>query len=98
MLVAANAFGQAVPTHEMYVKYAIPSDIVAALDAWEPGKTFGEGEGYQDENFFISRVPVKDRFLPGVWANSNLNDTNDKYICWCAPHSHRRARKVLRQP
>ena len=85
MLVAANAFGQAVPTHEMYVKYAIPSDIVAALDAWEPGKTFGEGEGYQDENFFISRVPVKDRFLPGVWANSNLNDTNDKYICWCAP-------------
>ena len=85
MLTALGAGAQSVPTHEMYVQYATPSDIVTALKNWEPGKNFGVGTDYHDENFFISRVPVKERFLPDVWANPDLNDENDKYLCWCVP-------------
>lgn len=85
LLAAYGAHAQSVPTHEMYVQYATPSSLVEALKKWEPGKNFGEGKDYQDENFFISRVPLKDRFIPGDWANDALNDENDKYFCWCAP-------------
>jgi endo-beta-N-acetylglucosaminidase D len=85
LFAATEAWSQSVPTHEMYVQYATPSSLVEALKNWEPGKNFGEGENYQDENFFISRVPLKERFLPGDWANDYLNDSNDKYFCWCAP-------------
>lgn len=83
--VAASAMAQSVPTHEMYVDYATPSNIVEALDAWEPGKIWGKGSTYQDENFFISRVPMKQRFYPGVPANPELNDENAKNLCWCVP-------------
>ena len=65
LLSAAGAFAQSVPTHEMYVQYATPSGLVEALQKWEPGKNFGEGKDYKDENFFISRVPLKERFVPG---------------------------------
>ena len=87
VLFAASSAGlaQSVPTHEMYVQYATPSNLVEALKNWEPGKNFGEGKDYMDENFFISRVPLKERFIPGDWANDDLNDSNDKYFCWCAP-------------
>lgn len=87
VLFAASSAGlaQSVPTHEMYVQYATPSNLVEALKNWEPGKNFGEGTDYKDENFFISRVPLKERFIPGDWANDDLNDSNDKYFCWCAP-------------
>ena len=43
MLTALGAGAQSVPTHEMYVQYATPSDIVTALKNWEPGKNFGVG-------------------------------------------------------
>lgn len=77
---------QSVPTHEMYVQYAMPSNIVTALDNWEPGKNWNtESANYYDENFFISRVPIKERFLPGDYANKNLNDSNDKNLGWCVP-------------
>lgn len=88
VLFAASSvagMAQSVPTHEMYVQYATPSSLVEALKNWEPGKNFGEGKDYMDENFFISRVPLKERFIPGDWANDDLNDSNDKYFCWCAP-------------
>ena len=87
LLAASSTAGmaQSVPTHEMYVQYATPSSLVEALKNWEPGKNFGEGKDYKDENFFISRVPLKERFVPGDWANDDLNDSNDKYFCWCAP-------------
>lgn len=80
-----TGIAQSVPTHEMYVQYALPSDIVAALDAWEPGKNWNGDANYTDENFFISRVPFKERFLPGDYANDNLNDSNDKNLGWCVP-------------
>lgn len=85
LFAAMGASAQSVPTHESYVQYATPSSLVEALKNWEPGKNFGVGDNYHDENFFISRVPLKDRFIPGDWANDDLNDANDKYFCWCAP-------------
>lgn len=84
-LLTTGGMAQSVPTHEMYVQYANPSNIVSALDKWEPGKQWGEGSDYKDENFFISRVPMKDRFLPGDYANDALNDSNDKNLGWCVP-------------
>lgn len=76
---------QSVPTHEMYVDYAMPENIVEALKNWEPGKNWSGDANYHDENFFISRVPMKTRFVPGVQANSDLTDANAKNLCWCAP-------------
>lgn len=87
-VVAAFAMGgnaQSVPTHEMYVQYASPSNIVEALKNWSPGKAWGEGKNYKDENFFISRVPMKNRFLPADYANKELDESNDKRLGWCVP-------------
>ena len=80
---AVTALAQSVPTHEMYVKYGTPENIVEALDGWEPGKPWGTSP--VDENFFISRVPVKGRFIPFDQANDRLDETNAKNFCWCAP-------------
>lgn len=78
-----GAAAQSVPTHDMYVLYGTPSDLVTSLQNWEKGKPWGTSA--EDENFFISRVPVKSRFLPEEVANPKLNDENDKNFCWCAP-------------
>ena len=87
-LLASYAVAQSIPTHEMYVKYGTPENIVEALKNWEPGKPWGvdtTGAAYHDENFFISRVPMKNRFRPADYANDALNDENNKNFCWCAP-------------
>ncbi len=87
-LLASYVVAQSIPTHEMYVKYGTPENIVDALDKWEPGKSWGvdaTGAAYHDENFFISRVPLKNRFRPSDYANDELNDENNKNFCWCAP-------------
>ena len=81
--IGANA--QSVPTHEMYVNSGQPASIVDALNKWEPGKNYNGDPNYIDENFYISRVPVKNRFRPGDQANDALNDSNNKQFCWCAP-------------
>ena len=63
-MFSIGGMAQSVPTHEMYVQYGQPDNIVAVLAKWEPGSNYGqpaEGEEvYRDENFFISRVPFKD--------------------------------------
>ena len=84
-LIAAGAVAQSFPSHEMYVKDGRPENIVTALDKWEPGKPWNGDAGYVDENFWISRVPLKNRFRPGDQANDNLNDENNKNFCWMAP-------------
>lgn len=84
-LLSAGAMAQSFPSHEMYVKDGRPESIVSALDKWEPGKPWNGDAGYVDENFWISRVPLKDRFRPGDHANDNLNDENNKNFCWMAP-------------
>ena len=85
MLFATGIMAQSVPTHEMYVNSGTPTNIVEALDKWEPGKPWNGDANYIDENFWISRVPLKDRFRPGDQANDALNDENNKKFCWMAP-------------
>lgn len=85
MLFATGVMAQSVPTHEKYVDNGTPADIVTALDAWEPGKPWNGDANFVDENFWISRVPLKERFRPGDYANDALNDENNKKFCWMAP-------------
>lgn len=85
MLAACTSMAQSVPTHEMYVDYAMPENIVDALKNWKPGKNWNGDADYHDENFFISRVPMKARFVPGAQANPSLTDENAKSLCWCVP-------------
>ena len=85
MLCATGIMAQSFPSHEMYVKDGKPENIVTALDNWEPGKPWNGDASYVDENFWISRVPLKDRFRPGDYANDALDDSNNKKFCWMAP-------------
>ena len=84
-LFAAGAMAQSVPTHDKYVDDGRPANIVDALKNWEPGKPWNGNAAYVDENFWISRVPLKDRFRPGDQANDKLDDSNNKNFCWMAP-------------
>ena len=83
--ISMTAMAQSVPTHEKYVDNGTPDNIVTALDKWEPGKPWNGDASFVDENFWISRVPLKNRFRPGDQANDALNDENNKNFCWCAP-------------
>ena len=85
LLFATGVMAQSVPTHDMYVNSGTPENIVQALDKWEPGKPWNGDGNYLDENFWISRVPLKNRFRPGDQANDALNDSNNKKFCWMAP-------------
>ena len=85
MLFTTAVMAQSVPTHEMYVNSGAPANIVTALDNWEPGKPWNGDASFVDENFWISRVPLKNRFRPGDQANDALDDTNNKKFCWMAP-------------
>ena len=84
-LLATGAMAQSVPTHDKYVDNGTPTNIVTALKNWEPGKPWNGDADFVDENFWISRVPLKDRFRPGDQANDALNDENNKNFCWMAP-------------
>ena len=84
-LFVSGAMAQSVPTHDKYVDNGAPANIVEALDKWEPGKPWNGDANFVDENFWISRVPLKNRFRPGDQANDALNDENNKNFCWMAP-------------
>ena len=84
-MLTAGAMAQSVPTHDKYVDNGTPTNIVEALKNWEPGKPWNGDATFVDENFWISRVPLKNRFRPGDQANDALNDTNNKNFCWMAP-------------
>ena len=84
-LFATGAMAQSVPTHDKYVDDGRPANIVEALKNWEPGKPWNGNAAYVDENFWISRVPLKNRFRPGDQANDKLDDSNNKNFCWMAP-------------
>ncbi len=85
VLFVSGVMAQSFPSHEMYVKEGRPENIVKALDNWEPGKPWNGDASFVDENFWISRVPLKDRFRPGDYANDALDDSNNKKFCWMAP-------------
>lgn len=91
--LAMSVAAQSVPTHEMYVDFGYTGleAMMNVLPDWEPGKASGmaseKGSAYTDDNFFISRVPLKDRFSrPSQQANPGLKPgENAKNLCWWAP-------------
>lgn len=78
---ALVAAAQNIPTHEKYVKYF--DDDAAAFSSyfptWEPGQTLSE-----DENFFISRVRMKDRFV-NTATQVDPEMTQDRKFSLCTP-------------
>lgn len=88
LAATTTSWAQSVPTHDMYVDFGVTgsADIVSMLDKWEPGANFSNDANYVDENFFISRVPLKTRFTnTATQANASLNADNAKNLCWCVP-------------
>ena len=82
------AAAQAVPTHEAYIMPGNvgAADLVTILNTWEPGKPVVTTPDYHDENFYICRTPLKQKFFrPELQANPDLNDDNAKHLCWWAP-------------
>ncbi len=90
---ALQSFAQSVPTHEMYVDFGYKGleKMMEVLPTWEPGKASGlasdSKDAYTDDNFFISRVPMKERFArPSQQANPDLvAGENAKNLCWWTP-------------
>ena len=60
LLASMNAIGQSVPTHEMYVDFGITerTDIVSALDKWQPGDNFSNDPDYQCPKSYASSYPT----------------------------------------
>lgn len=88
LLASTSLMAQSIPTHDMYVDFGVTdrNEIVDMLDKWTPGSNFSKDADYMDENFFISRVPLKKRFQPGVLqANPELTDATNKKLCWWVP-------------
>lgn len=95
VLVSMGTFAQGIPTHPMYVDFQVQGDTPSStlsrdfadiLDTWEPGKPFVKAEnqeGYVDDNFFISRVRLKERFSnESTQALSGVTNSTDKNFCW----------------
>ncbi len=79
-----SVFAQEMPDHPKYVTGG--TSWVDLLDTWEPGKPFSTDANYIDDNFFISRVKLKERFTNvNSQANKNLVDGADKNIGWWCP-------------
>lgn len=98
---AGLLMAQSVPTHPNYIDYGTDNNqrfteaFVQMLDQWEPGDKYlsksdpGYAD-YWDDSFFISRVPVKERFTnTATQANPSLvpgtEAANEKKLCWFSP-------------
>lgn len=88
LLASIGTMAQSIPTHDMYVDFGITdkNKMIEALDKWTPGSSFSDDPAYMDDNFFISRVPLKERFWNNeTKANKDLTDVNNKNLCWWTP-------------
>lgn len=82
MMGGVAAYGQYVPTHPKYVTYVDGGKkFTDYFPTWEPGTQLSE-----DENFFISRVKYKERFVnrdSQVIPDNNYN--NQRKFSLCTP-------------
>ncbi len=96
MACSLQSMGQSVPKHEMYVDFGYVGlqKMMEVLPTWDSSKAASQasaqGSSYYDDNFFISRVPLKERFSRSVQqANTSLNadgdNRNAKNLCWWTP-------------
>lgn len=80
-LTAGAAFAQYVPSHGKYVTYITDSkSFYDYFPTWEPGQQLSE-----DENFFISRVKIKDRFINRETQVLNNEKNNQRKFSLCTP-------------
>lgn len=83
-MASTSVFAQETPAHPMYVDFG--GSWVDLLDTWEPGTPFSSDPSYIDDNFFISRVPLKARFTHvNTQANKELVGEKDKNVAWWSP-------------
>ena len=82
LATAGMAHAQYVPTHPKYVTYIDGGKkFYEYFPSWEPGKQLSE-----DENFFISRVKIKERFVnraSQVIPDNQYN--NERKFSLCTP-------------
>lgn len=79
---AGVANAQYVPTHPKYVEYISGGQkFTDYFPTWEPGKQLSE-----DENFFISRVKIKPRFINrNSQVDPNNEYNNQRKFSLCTP-------------
>ena len=85
LLSCANAFAQTEPTHTNYVELGSDSKAwYQAYNSWQAGTPLYNGtEDAENENFFISRVKPRDRF---VYTNTQVKESLNparKLLWWC---------------
>lgn len=81
-----NKYKQAIDEDAICAPYEVGAQWMKVIDTWEPGKPWStKTSGYYDDNFFISRVRLKDRFYNDATEVSGLNKDTEKKLCWWAP-------------
>ena len=83
--VCAIASAQSRPTHTQYVKLGSAVAWYTAYNNWQPGTPLynSDSEAAENEQFFISRVKPRKRFVfTGTQVNENLNPER-KMLWWC---------------
>ena len=85
LLVSSAAFAQ-VPSHSMYVNESSKSvPFYEAYSNWQPGTPLFSDTAAEDEEFFISRVKPKERFInSATQALSLLSLPQNPYACMTA--------------
>ena len=81
-IAVSSVSAQNIPSHDAYVKLYddnVSQNFYDYFRTWEPGQALSE-----DENFFISRVPLKKRFEN---ANTQVDPTltTDRKFCMWTP-------------
>ena len=83
--VCAFASAQSVPSHTQYVKIGSSTPWYSAYQSWQPGTALysSDSEAAENEQFFISRVKPRNRF---VFAETQVDETMNperKLLWWC---------------
>ncbi|MDE6176505.1 MAG: secretion protein, partial [Paramuribaculum sp.] len=64
-----------------YIEWPSSTELATYVNKWEPGKQL-----FEDENFFISRVKLKNYIRnTATQVNVNLNEQNDKNLIFWVP-------------
>lgn len=84
LVISGSAVAQTVPQHDHYIKDSDGSTpFYTAYGNWIPGTPLYSGEAAKDEEFFISRVKPKTRFVnANTQVDPNLNSAR-KLLWWC---------------
>ena len=83
LLVSSAAFAQ-VPSHSMYVNESSKSvPFYEAYSNWQPGTPLFSDAAAEDEEFFISRVKPKERFINSATQVDPEMTPDRKLIWWC---------------